>query len=580
MSNAFDKASLVMLPHAYEEGKLYSLKPTDRSGDFTFSRGTDTATRVNEQGYIEKETVNLIKHSNNFSDVVWNKPSVTFSSGELGYDGTNDAWQFIKGSGGSKGPGQNISLNGVYTISVYVKINPSSGIGLVFGSTSQCVLFNISDANQTIAGYSTGIISYTQEYVGNDFYRLSATASSTASEVLIYMASPDGTGFNSTGATHIIQDFQLNYGLVAQPYLETTTAPVYGGLTDNMPRLDYTDASCPSLLLEPERTNIWYHSEYYSSLSNSNGPIFNYIEGISPEGVQNAVRVSASSLGARIQPNLTVNGSQLVWSLYVKHEGEDYNMRLNNYLGGTITYGAEVTVTSTAVTFNSYASGYDDADYEVIGDGWFRFWIVITPQAGGQLFQFRVLEGGSVATSYLAYGMQVEYGSYPTSYIPTYGSTQTRAADNLAQLDVTNLTSTYNTLYAEFEVSNITNQGKIALSDNSQDNRMTIYQNGSDLMLLLKAGGSSETSITSSSILSVGTNYKVVAKNQNGSHALFINGTKIGEENSTTPTGLIKLRFGNESDSIQTQKLLGEVKQTLLFQTALSDDECKALTAL
>ena len=53
MSNAFDKASLVMLPHAYEEGKLYSLKPTDRSGDFTFSRGTDTATRVNEQGYIE-----------------------------------------------------------------------------------------------------------------------------------------------------------------------------------------------------------------------------------------------------------------------------------------------------------------------------------------------------------------------------------------------------------------------------------------------------------------------------------------------------------------------------------------------
>ena len=60
MSNAFDKASLVMLPHAYEEGKLYSLKPTDRSGDFTFSRGTDTATRVNASGNIEKETQNLL----------------------------------------------------------------------------------------------------------------------------------------------------------------------------------------------------------------------------------------------------------------------------------------------------------------------------------------------------------------------------------------------------------------------------------------------------------------------------------------------------------------------------------------
>jgi len=75
MSNAFDKASLVMLPHAYEEGKVYSLKPTDRSGDFTFSRGSDTATRVGEDGYIKKETANSLLQSNTFSDAAWTKVS-------------------------------------------------------------------------------------------------------------------------------------------------------------------------------------------------------------------------------------------------------------------------------------------------------------------------------------------------------------------------------------------------------------------------------------------------------------------------------------------------------------------------
>jgi hypothetical protein len=49
-----------------------------------------------------------------------------------------------------------------------------------------------------------------------------------------------------------IQDVQLEQGLVARDYIETTTAAVEGGITDNVPRLDYTDSSCPALLLEPQ----------------------------------------------------------------------------------------------------------------------------------------------------------------------------------------------------------------------------------------------------------------------------------------------------------------------------------------
>ena len=60
MASLYDSASLVMIPSGVKDGKAYSIKPTDGSGDFTFSRGTDTATRVNASGLIEKERGNLL----------------------------------------------------------------------------------------------------------------------------------------------------------------------------------------------------------------------------------------------------------------------------------------------------------------------------------------------------------------------------------------------------------------------------------------------------------------------------------------------------------------------------------------
>lgn len=48
------KASLIATPTAYGDGVLNSVKPTDGAGDFDFTRAS-SATRVNEQGLIEKE---------------------------------------------------------------------------------------------------------------------------------------------------------------------------------------------------------------------------------------------------------------------------------------------------------------------------------------------------------------------------------------------------------------------------------------------------------------------------------------------------------------------------------------------
>jgi len=50
--STYNDASLIYYPSGYKASKAYSLKPTDGSGDLTFTRAS-TATRVNESGLIE-----------------------------------------------------------------------------------------------------------------------------------------------------------------------------------------------------------------------------------------------------------------------------------------------------------------------------------------------------------------------------------------------------------------------------------------------------------------------------------------------------------------------------------------------
>jgi hypothetical protein len=88
----FDDASLAMIPSAYKDGKLYSIKPTDGSGDFTFTRGSNlAATRVDENGLIEKGRENLVLQSNQF-DTTWALGGATITSGQADKDGGTDAW--------------------------------------------------------------------------------------------------------------------------------------------------------------------------------------------------------------------------------------------------------------------------------------------------------------------------------------------------------------------------------------------------------------------------------------------------------------------------------------------------------
>ena len=97
---------------------------------------------------------------------------------------------------------------------------------------------------------------------------------------------------------------QVELGLVATDYIETGTSAAQSGILEDMPRLDYS-GSCPSLLLEPQRTNIFEQSEYFSGsywgktgTGSGIAPVVTQNYAVSPEGLQNASRVQFDTNGS------------------------------------------------------------------------------------------------------------------------------------------------------------------------------------------------------------------------------------------------------------------------------------------
>ena len=410
MSQFFDQASLVMVPSGYKDGKLYSQKPLSSSGELTFSRGSDIeATRVAANGFIQKAKVNLVLQSNTFSNAAWTKyGSLTVTGGQAGYDGTNNAWLLTKPAAGFTGLGQAHANTGVITGSFYLKAGTLTKATVrLIGTPDVNVIFDLS-AGTVFGGTASGWLARTITSVGNGWYRCSLALNATASSVFIVY--PDEIT-NTTAGTIFAQSAQLEVGNIATDYIATTTAAVSVGPVSGLPRLDYSGgATCPSLLLEPQRTNYIPQSEPFNGgdwLSSGSAAIISNAA-LSPQGVQNAAEVQGPSGSSFIYDVLNITASTAhTTSFYIKNNNAT---RTQFFAANESTY----SINWDGLTIDSVDSG---VNYESVGNDWYRVWASQNSNSDGQ-FITRFYPSNAGASIYL-YGYQVEQGSYPTSYIPT-----------------------------------------------------------------------------------------------------------------------------------------------------------------
>jgi hypothetical protein len=607
MANLYDKSSLVMIPSGKKDGTVFSQKPIDGTGDFTFLRGSNlAATRVGPTGLIEKGRENLLLQSNNFDTTPWQDPNgAVATGGESGYDGTNDAWK-LEASIDASGVRvqQGFTQSGVSTLSIYAKEGTTNWIRLEFGGASSIVYFDLTEGAGDV-GTELNAIGKIED-VGGGWFRCSAinTSGSTPSQARFHLASADGDISVTAGANVYIQDAQLEIGLAATDYIESGATTGKAGLLEDEPRFDYSGgATCPSLLLEPSRKNLIPQSEYfnfsgYTTFASS----FTDNATTSPEGLQNAAELSGDGTTGQIffRENLSVASTgQYTYSLFAKYKANSDATNIALHLtdfgsgNGTCYFDIENGVKGTESGVTGKIEDY--------GNGWYRCSITTDFTDGGDLggrLQFYLANSAESfsfspnnanAQAYF-YGLQLELGSYPTSYIPNHsGGIVTRGAD-FPKIEGASATAVAGqgsgTIYAEMYFPAVDGAGTSTYfymtAASSYDNSVLIGREpstGGKYFFYLRAGGA--FLINNATIPVLDQYSKLAIAYESGSYAAYLNGTLVASGTDafsfTAPFDKIGLGLNN-SGMISGALEASLIKQALLFKTRLSNTDLETLT--
>jgi hypothetical protein len=270
--STYDDASLIMFPSGYKEDKIYSLKPTDGSGDLTFTRAS-TATRVNAEGLVEGVRTNLALYSEEFDNAYWTKLGATITANAAtSPDGTQNADKLVEDVGSVQPSFYRTNIansNTTYTKSIYAKAGERIWLVMNIGNgiDSARAWFNLSTG--VVGTVNAGLTAQIQD-AGNGWYRCTITREIVAfasSVIEFQIATSDGVeGYTGNGTSGLfIYGCQFEQSPSATEYIPTTTTAVSVGMLANVPRIDYTGGGCGKLLLEPQRTNLFINSEQFDN---------------------------------------------------------------------------------------------------------------------------------------------------------------------------------------------------------------------------------------------------------------------------------------------------------------------------
>jgi hypothetical protein len=232
-------------------------------------------------------------------------------------------------------------------------------------------------------------------------------------------------------------------------------------VASGVPRLDYTGGGCPSLLLEPQRTNLFNFSEQLDNAYWTKGGTVSANSTASPDGFINADKLveGTGSVLPIVELVTTLTASTtFTQSVFAKAEGRRYLLIGNNANTGFAIRYCCFDLQTGVVVANNISEG--TPKIEAYANGFYRCSISFSNSLNiPRAFQYIYQNAASATpTAYTGdgvsgvsfYGFQLELGSYVSSYIPTLGSSVTRLADVASKGSISSLVNnTEGTLYFE-----------------------------------------------------------------------------------------------------------------------------------
>jgi hypothetical protein len=316
-------------------------------------------------------------------------------------------------------------------------------------------------------------------------------------------------------------------------------------VASGVPRLDYTGGGCPSLLLEPQRTNLLLHSNDFSQAA--------------------WTKVGATLTSGQSDPF----GGTTAWKLELSSGGNNYLLQS----AGTGQRAASVYMRADVPTSVGFSFGASTGATYAITTSWQRYTFSDNQIGGG--FQidnyFGISPSGQAKTIYI-YQAQLESASYATSPIFTTTASVTRLADSASKTGISSLIGqTQGTIFLEATFPD-TQSGQVFMELTGTAPNVN-FQLSAGLFFFFSVG---EWSI--SAAVSPNVKYKIAAAYKNNDIVLYINGVQRGTDTSASITA--KSNFYINTRSVGDFVTNMRANTAALYPVRFSNSELASLTSL
>ncbi len=298
------------------------------------------------------------------------------------------------------------------------------------------------------------------------------------------------------------------------------------------------------LLVEEARTNLFRRSQEFdnATITKSNCTI-TADQAAAPDGTTTADNVNfTANNGFFADQSINVSAIPYTVSLYARTTSGTFQFLLGLFDGTTDARSSTMTATTA----------------------WQRFSFTTTAAASASADGY--ITNGTLNTgNVLMWGMQVEAGSFATSYVPTSGSTATRAADIVTFSDTAWLGGSADSIYAEWTAANI-NNAKVWAFDATND-KLLDEQTGMSARI---AGA------TVANTAAAGTTVKAAVRMALNNFAISMNGGTVATDTSETAPGTLSAsRLG--VDLSGSNSLNSYIRRVAAFNGALLSDSALQL---